>query len=131
MVLDEGIRVATRLLEKNGEFYPFAIVRHAEGELRHLEAGTNDEFPVSDRVIQLLQSGLRDGASTGKYKTTSIVSDVSMRDRVTGITTDAIRVDIDDCEEDPVTCYLPYTIKNTGIEWGNIVAEQGTLVIFQ
>lgn len=130
-ILDEGIKVAIYLLEKNGEFYPFGVTKSPDGQIACVHGYTGVERPTSDCVSDLLVRGLRDGAAAGRYLTTAVVSDTRLRDRTTGLAEDAIRVELEDRDEHPVTCYLPYFVCDGRVQPGEVMAEAGKSIVFQ
>ncbi len=129
-VLEEGINTAVHFLNGNGEFFPFAVVVTKRGEMRHVQGWTEEQRPPSDQVIHLLYSGLRQCAVEEEYRTTALISDVRLRETDSDSFTDAIRVAIEDFEEAPVTCYLPYSLNEGSVEVGEISAEKGKAVVF-
>jgi hypothetical protein len=129
-VLDESIKTAVQFLEKYGEFFPFAVVKTSDGQITHVQTWGHNERPSAQEVIQELFSGLKHGAGDGSYRTTALVSDVRLRDKECGASTDAIRVEIEDAEARPVTCYLPYSRTLGGVNAGDITAENGDSRVF-
>lgn len=129
-VLDEGIRSAVRLLEKNREFYPFGIAKADDGEITHVQGYMEEDCPSSSNMIDVIVHGLRQGAEKGRYLTAAVVSDVRLRDRSSGQTMDAIRVDIEDQEQHAITCYVPYEQNDSNVNLGEIVAESASPTIF-
>jgi hypothetical protein len=130
LVLNESIKAAAHLLENRGEFFPFAVVRVSDSEIRHVETLGDEERPLSDDVIRILHEGLRAAVLKGEYRTTAIVSDVRLHDKVLGSCSDAIRVSIEDSEDPPVICYVPYEYENSLLRLGEIKAEKGESIIF-
>lgn len=129
-VLDEGVRLAVHLLEKNGEFYPFGVVRSVDGEIIHVQGGVEEDRPLSQDVIDILMHGLKKGAEDGRYLTTAVISDVRLRDRSSGQTQDAIRIDLEDKEHHALTCYVPYEQADVRLSLGEVVAESASPAIF-
>lgn len=130
-LLDSGIRNAVRLLEANGEFFPFGIGMGPDGGIAIVYPNMGDEHPTSDQVIQETIRALSDAAKNGEYITTGVVSDVRLRDRASGECKDAIRVDLEDSESAPVTCYLLYSRDGSQIKPGALQAEAGKSVVFR
>jgi hypothetical protein len=128
-VLDEGIRTAIFFLEKNSEFFPFAVALSRQGEIRHVQGYTGEEQPASPKVIELLQRGLKADASSGFIMCCGVITDVRLRHRDTGESSDAIRVEIEHAAANPVTCYLSYHLEAGKVVHGDITAEFGETVI--
>jgi len=129
-LLDEGIRLALYLLGKNKEFFPFAVAIDRNEKIKHIEAYTGEEQPPSDAVIELLQRGLRANAERGEIIGAAIVADIRLRERDSGDSQDAIKVEIEHKQASPVTCYLPYSLGDEGVDPGEIIAERGKHTIF-
>ena len=130
-VLTEGIHAALHFLGKSGEFYPFGVVKTTDGELRHVHGCTESDYPDSERVIQVLRSGLRERAISGEYRTTALVYDALLREKDSVVVTDAICCEIEDIDEQPVVCYLPYWGSGGSIKTGEMVAAEATGATFR
>jgi hypothetical protein len=129
-VLGEACRAALNLLEKNRELYPFAIVMEKGGGIRHVAGYTGSEIPLSGEVVELLIAGLATNVSNGTLIAVGIVTDVRITDRQTGQKTDAVSVALEHRNDDPVTCYLPYSFEGDRLVEGELVAERGVLRVF-
>jgi hypothetical protein len=130
-LLDAGVRHAIHLLENNREFYPFGIARCTDGEISLVYPDMAEDRPASDRVIKRIVRGLIEGVQDGRYTATGVVSDVRLSDRETGQTKDAIRLDLEDCEAQPVIAYLPYSMERDQVTPGRIIAEPGSGAVFR
>lgn len=64
-LLDEGLRVALHFLEKNREFYPFAVAMTAGGEVQHIQGHIGEERPNSRELIAFTEQALRGLANRG------------------------------------------------------------------
>ena len=95
-LLDEGIKVAGYLLEKNSEFFPFAVVMTTGGEVKHIQGWTGEEQPPSMELINLILSGLKRSAQAGEYRTTALISDVRVRQQASDLPTDTVCLQIED-----------------------------------
>ena len=128
-LLDESIRLAVLFLEKNGEFFPFGVTMAPDGTVSHMQGYAGDDQPPSQELIDLLLYGLQTGASSGDYKSTSLIYDV--RVSLDGETkTDAISVTLEHRDEHPVTCLVPYTKTTSDIELGEIIAQRADRNVF-
>jgi hypothetical protein len=129
-VLDEACSTAIELLEKNREFYPFAIVMEKGGGVRHVAGYTGSEMPPSSEVVDVLVAGLKADVASGRLIAVGIVKDVRITDQQTGEKTDAVAVALEHRNDRPVTCYLPYSFQADRLVQRDIVAEQGVLNVF-
>jgi hypothetical protein len=130
LVLSDGIDTAVHFIEKNGEFFPFGVVKTRMGEIRHIQAMMEDARPASDSVSEALKVSLREGGIAGDYDTVAIVSNVEITDKETGHILDAISVSIDDESSAPILCYVPYKIQHGVPILGDIKAGIGTRIAF-
>ena len=131
IILDEGLQAALPLLEKNGEFFPFALAMSLAGDIRIVAGYTGDEHPESNDVIDVLRQGLRKDARKGKIKTSAIVSDVRVRAEVPGDMTDAIRVQIEHVDGAPVACFQEYRLRRKKVEQGKLTAQDDDSHVFK
>lgn len=129
-VLQEAIETATHLLEKRGEFFPFAVVMISTGEIRHLQAMTDDDHPKSDDLINSIIDAIRAGSSHDIYRCVGIVSNVNLSDTIAGKSSAAIRVHLDGIGIDAVVCYVPFALKDNVVTLGEVIATKATYGIF-
>lgn len=128
-LLDEGLKVAIRFLENNGEFFPFGVTMAPDGTVAHAQGYSGDERPPSQEIIELLLRGFKNGAATGDYKSTALISDV--RISLDGETkSDAISVNVEHADDQPVTYFLPYSKSNGTFEFGEMVTERAECLVF-
>ncbi len=128
-LLDEGLRIAAHLLEKNGEFFPFGVTISTDGKINHVQGYTGEDYPPSQDLINLLLNGFLAGAKSGDYRATSLVCDTHIF--LNGNSkTDAINVIVEHVEDEPVTCFLPYTKNGDTFEFGEILAERAERRVF-
>ena len=129
LLLDEAIRAAIYFLEKNGEFFPFAITMSQSGEITHVQGYVGEEHPPSQDVIDLLQDGLKQRGANGELRATALISDVrvSLPD---GGAQDAVSVTVEHQDDEPVTGYLPYTKDGEGFGYGDLFAERAPRLVF-
>lgn len=130
LVLNEGLTTAAKFIEKSGEFYPFGVVKTQSGEIRHIQVLVEESRPASSIVSEMLRTSLSQGGRAGKYETVAIVSNVEITDRETGRKTDAICVEIDDKNSEPILCYVPYEMEDEIPNLGDIRATSGTKIAF-
>lgn len=119
-LLDESLPFARDLLERNGEFFPYAIALSTSGEFRPVagDPGEGDQ-PSSVAVLQTLLDGLR--GQTTENRAAAMVSDVRLPD------SDAIRVELEHSEGQAIVVLLPYRKKRLrkGVDYGEVFASQG------
>jgi hypothetical protein len=101
LLLGAAIEAAARMLSTHGEFYPFAIAVDADGELVAPEIVPPEDHPSPEEVMVLLVDALRAGEG---LRATVLCADVKLADR----DSDAIRLDLEPREGDPMTVFVPY-----------------------
>lgn len=104
-LLNASLEAAMRLLGVDGEFYPFAVAMTVDGELVAPSVDPGEDQPSADRVVELLVAELR--KARAGLTATAVVSDVTIagdedQER------DAIRVDLEPREGEPVLIVVPY-----------------------
>ena len=121
--------VAEEELSRAGEFYPYAAMVAVDGELKSVTARTGDEPEVGDLLVALHEE-LRAQAADGSIRASGIAADVTLTDPDSGETTDAVQVELDHADGDPVDIYVPYETEPTGVKFGDLVAAQGREPVF-
>jgi hypothetical protein len=129
-VLQEAIETATHLLEKRGEFFPFAVAMTNNEEIRHIQAMMDDGRPKSDNIINYLIDEIRDGSSHDIYQCVGIVSSVNLSDTIAEKSSAAIRVHLDGIGMDAVVCYVPFALKGNVATLGEVIATKAAYGIF-
>ena len=130
-LLQEGIKTATYLLEKNGEFYPFGLALQRDGTPVQVATWAGNEHPKSNDVLQLLCQGLKTGVQKGDYTAVAIITDVKIRKSATDEARDALRIHIEHPQDAPVACYLPYHLDAGKVVHGELTAERCNAIIFE
>jgi hypothetical protein len=127
-LLTEAVNLAETLLEKNGDFFPFGVALTADGNLIRIEDWSDQHQLTVGEAIAILSDRLRIAVCDERYRSTAVVSDVRLRDRKLAVESDAIRVDIQDCQSSPITCFVPYAIENGAVETRDVIAIPGDTV---
>jgi hypothetical protein len=121
---------AERMLNEHGEFYPYAAALDADGEMSAVPADIETDDPDVGDVLVALHNGLREQAAEGSIRASAIAADVTLTDPDSGETTDAVQVELDHADGDPVDIYVPYETEPTGVKFGELVAAQGREPVF-
>ncbi|GAC1610395.1 MAG: hypothetical protein NVS3B26_16930 [Mycobacteriales bacterium] len=103
-MLSAAIEAASSMLSVDGEFYPFAVALTLGGELVSPAVDPGTESPEAELVVELLLEALREGRDT--IRAAALCSDVTLASD-TG-DEDAIRVELEAPEREPVTVIVPY-----------------------
>ena len=119
-LLAASLPFAQEMLDKRGEFFPYAAAITASGETRLIAGDPGEgEQPTSVAVIDVLVAGLRTERDT--LRAVAVVSDVRRSD------SDAVRVELEHAEGASIVVFQPYRKKRfgRGVEYGQITAGQG------
>ena len=109
------------MLEKHGEFFPYAVVIRPDGQTAMIAGYTGTETPPSAEVLAVLYQGLR--AKAEESRGVAVVADV----RLKGEGTDAIQIEVEHREGIAMKVFLPYRKRRFGRqpEIGEMRAEEG------
>lgn len=130
-LLDTLLRFAQQMLDKHGEFYPYAAALDSSGELQMVAADPGEERPDSSELIELLYEGLTRQASAGEIRALGVTADVQVSAPDSLEMTDAIKVAIEHASSDPVEVFLPYVKRRfRGAQYGELFAQPGTARVF-
>jgi hypothetical protein len=121
LLADQALTAAQHFLEKNGEFYPFAITLADDGTPNMVGADPGEgEFPTSASVLELLREGVI--AQRGEIRAAAFATDVTTESG------DAARVEIEHRDGGPaLALMLPYRRRGLRkkLELGELFAEAG------
>jgi hypothetical protein len=120
---------AERQLNEAGECYPYAAMVSADGELRSVTAATGEDPEVADLLVAL-HAELRSQAADGSIRASGIAADVTLTDPDSGETTDAVQIELDHADGDPVDVYVPYETATDGVKFGDPVSAGGREPVF-
>jgi len=129
-LMNEGLSLATTLLEKNGEFFPFAIVMHPLGEVVHFNVYDGREHPPSREVRELLFRQLRLQAEDGQCKAIAVFSNMAVQDRDSGSKFDAVAAELEHQSGYSVAVYIPYTASDSSVVLGDPRASKREPTVF-
>ena len=121
--------VAEEELSKAGEFYPYAAMVAADGELKAVSAAAGEVPEVADLLVALHEE-LRAHAADGSIRASGIAADVTLTDPDSGETTDAVQLELDHADADAVDIYVPYVSSAEGVAFGELVAAEGREPVF-
>jgi len=121
---------AEQMLNQHGEFYPYAAAVGSDGELNTVGTDLDDDSPDVGELLLALHQGLRERAADGAIRASGIAADVTLTDPDSGETTDAVQVELDHAEADPVDIFVPYETEAEGIKFGELVAAEGREPVF-
>ena len=130
-LLDALVGFAKRMLDERRAFYPFAAGVTAAGTLQMVTADLDADRPASDVVLESLEARLRTAATAGEVQAAGVCADVRLAPAPGEPEKDAIRVDIEHAEADPVRVFLRYDLDASGrLVYGEPVAEPGRRRVF-
>jgi hypothetical protein len=77
-----------------------------------------------------LHAELRSQAADGSIRASGIAADVTLTDPDSGETTDAVQIELDHADGDPVDVYVPYETATDGVKFGDPVSAGGREPVF-
>lgn len=120
-LLDVALPFAQQMLDKHGEFFPYAVVLDGDGAPRMVAGDPGQgERPASLDVLDILLDGIR--AQRDEIRAAALVSDVRLAE------SDAVRVELEHREGQALVAFLPYRKKRMrrGMEYADVVGSAGT-----
>lgn len=113
---------AEQMLKQHGEFFPFAAVVSAAGELTPHAAYNGDEQPPSEELITLLTDAFQSDAREGKIRATGICYDGRIVQD--GKKVDAVIVTLEHASGNATKTCIPYSKKLLGgYRFGQMIAS--------
>ena len=102
------------MLVKDGEFYPFAAIVTAEGELQACQADTGSDMPDVTKIIQASVDALEESLRSGEARLTGLAINVNIPAEIEAPCRDGVRMDF--CSGPMIsTVYFPYKVKRVGL----------------
>ena len=130
-LLNALLPYAQQMLEKHGEFFPFAASMSSAGEIALAASYSGDEHPESQAVIDLSIQGLRERATRGEIRASGVCVDVRAIAPGQSKKTDAIETRLEHANGEAVNVFLPYQKGFRGkLKYGDIFASSGTPSVF-
>ena len=119
------------MLREHGEFYPFGVVRKADGSIQHVGAADGTEHPPSTALIDILRTSYRHEARAGRYSATAMFYDVRITPPGQGAKSDAIQVELEHSSGYCANVFFPYTRDSGGhVSFSQIFASKRDLSVF-
>ena len=129
-LLDELIPFAEEMLNKHGEFFPFAGLMTPEGDFAHVAGYDEEEQPPTTRVRELIERGLRAQATRNECDLVVIVVNVTLKDQETGEQVDAIQAAIEHRAGYFVDVFFPYSMVGQEVQYGETRAQLREPTVF-
>lgn len=111
ILFDGLLYMAKRLLTTRGEFLPIGAVVSHDGELAHVGAKTQEEYPGASTVLQVLQCGLKDMAEQGDCRAAGVAMDARLNGEEWK---DAIWMSLEEVGGGSQGILVPYAKSSTG-----------------
>lgn len=112
-LVNDLLPFAQMMLTENGEFFPFGATMAEDGEISHVAVETDDEFPPSEELIELLKEHFQGGAADGDFNATALVYDVLVVPPGKEDKQDAIAIALDHRNGFSGVAIFPYSISAT------------------
>ncbi len=107
-LMSEGMPFAEQMLSKHDEFYPFAVVMSADGNIEH-NALAADVDASAAGIYEQLESVLGAGANTGRYRATAIFADRKVKRPTDSKEVEVVQVALEHQSGYAVNVFFPYT----------------------
>lgn len=121
---------AEQMLTENGGFLPYGGVIAPDEEIHLVQFAEENEPVQAQDVFERANVALRAGAQDGKWTTTALVADVTVTKPGEQEAQQAVSFALDDAEGNSVEVFFPYTLKESGVDFGTAFAQQGANQIF-
>ena len=129
-LLNEGIRIAVEFLEKDREFFPFALRLTQDGDIDLIQADLGEEVADVAELVEAAELSLREMADRGEILAGVVVSDVFVSQADSDEAGDAVQLAIEHAQGIAVECFLPYAWKDEALELGELFSQQAEHKIF-
>ena len=130
-LLDELMPFAEEMLNKHGEFFPFAGVMSPDGGFNHVAGYDGEEQPPANRIRELIEGGLREKATRNECDLAVIVVNVNLIDQENGEQVDAIQAGIEHRAGYFVDVFFPYSIIEGQVQYGEAQAQMREPIFFE
>jgi hypothetical protein len=121
---------AKRMLDENGEFYPFGAAMRADKSIVSVASYDGQEHPQSIDVINSLKKIFVAGGANGEFMATALISDIRVTLPSDSTKSDAISVSLDHQEGYSVVVFFPYKLEKGTATIGSAFAQKGATDIF-
>ena len=129
-LLDALVGFAKTMLVARSAFHPFAAEMTLDGRVEMVTAEIAAPSPQPGVVVEALDERLRAAAAEGGIRGAGLCVDVRL-EPASGRASDAIRVDVEHRDAEPVRVFLPYAVEAPGrVVFGEILAEPGRASVF-
>jgi hypothetical protein len=128
ILFDALLYMAKHLLKTQDEFLPIGAIVTPEGELRHVGAKTEEEFPGTHVALHVLEFGLKEMAAEGACRAVGVALDSRLK---SGDSKDAVWITLEEIGGKSQGLIVPYAKSAIGdVAFGDATAMLGNPRIF-
>ena len=129
-LLNELLSFAETMLQEHGELFPCAGVVDSTGKSSHLVVKLDRQGMTADLLRQHLEAGLREQASRDDCLLVVLITNVTVTDPTSGQEIDVIHAAAEHRDGYAADLYLPYTLADGALVYGETAAEKRNPVFF-
>jgi hypothetical protein len=129
-IFSAAIEEAAMLLEKQGEFFPFALGLRPDESIAVFSAYDGDDCPPSSEVVAQLIGGLKQEALEKKIIASAITYEVNGTFDSSKGSQSAVCVAIEHTNLQPITCFQPFELEGSNYIGGEVIAQEGVANVF-
>ncbi len=128
-LMNSALSFAEKMLTEYGEFLPYGEAITKDGDSVSVAVDNGEEYPASSELISMLQNAFKASANNGTYRATALVYDVRIQ-LPSGDKSNALAVELDHQSGYSVIVYLPYSLQDGQVQYGQISASAGKGNVF-
>jgi hypothetical protein len=121
ILLDTAMRRALHQVQEQGNHAPFAMALTTAGEQISVTA---DDPGLTDPQARhaWITERVAEAIAAGRYRAVAVARNIALTHTKTGKQADAVEVTLDHCDDQAVTCYMPYEFRRGRVNTAQLVA---------
>jgi hypothetical protein len=129
--MDTLLTFAQKMLDKNGEYYPFGASMDKKEEIAIVSGKTENDHPESNELIDIIKNGLINAVKKDEVIAVGICFDVRIALPGNNEKSDAVQIDLEHIDGQSISVYMPYKKRiMRSIKYGDLIAVKKDKSIF-